>query len=782
MLLKQRISTSKFFVPVSLFLLAFSLILIKFFPFLIGKTLFFGDNYSLMVPGKLFSSQWILEGILPLWNPYIFAGISWIGDINQSLLYPTTLLFAVFNPAVALNVSIVAHLAIAYVSMYLLSRSFSIKPLYAFLAGCLWMFSTQILGSIHNLSTLQALVWLPLMLWSGILVAKYRWGWVVVGVLATVQFAAGYPQHSLYSILSAVLFSVIAEFSFGLHKKNDLHTSFKWFTRWIWAGLLTIGLSAIVWMPFIEAFFESTRMLQTVEQAQIGSLNPMMLIKLLVPTFFDNAVMGMKWGPAWSGQPNVAFYFGWFGLLVLVVNLFRWRKWDVIDKIFAAIVFLTLTFSLGSYLPGYELIQQIIPILQWGRYPSMVMIVTTVVLIVWIARSIETFRLSRKYLHLLLLASILICVSFGVLFLQAKYNQAQLWQTLNFVTANKLASSAFHTEAKDAIIVQSISISVVVSALFFFGCLLALKYKRRELLVLLIVFDVLVSTQWMFIFADKSIYSTKEELSESMPAFWNTLDTRQFRSLTRNGNAPYADFGGYWEALVVREPFSDSFIDSNELQNQHNLKALRDGLTPDWNMVVSQPMIHGYTALLPIDFANTWQHSAEPRINFIDELQTSNTALKDWSTKYYVVDTWYPSYGEVFPSNVVMTSERWTVFELPDTLPRFRYQNNEAVQFWQYSENPNEISFTAESNDGQQQIVVADRYDPNWQVMVNGQDVTLENYQGMRRFAIPEGQISVQMWYEPTAFYRGLMLSSVTLFSLIGYVVFQIIRSRRSSS
>ena len=742
-------------------------ILVKFAPFLVGKTLFFGDNYSLMVPGKLFSSQWILNGILPLWNPYIFAGINWIGDINQSLLYPTTVLFILFSPAVALNISIVTHLAIAYVSMYLLSRSFSIKPLHAFVVGCLWMFSTQILGSIHNLSTLQALVWLPLVMWAGIMLTKYRWGWILMGIVTTIQFAGGYPQHSLYSVFAAVIFSAIAEFYFGLHDRYTLKQFALWCGRWLLAGILTLALSAVFWMPFVEAFFQSTRMQQTLDQAQLGSLNPIMLAKMIAPAVFDNPIMGMKWGPAWSGQPNVAFYVGWFSLFILLLNLVRWRSWSAIERIFAVLITLTSVFSLGSFLPGYKYVQMLMPLLKWGRYPSMMMIITTVVMNLWIGILLEKVKLTKKWIKRLLILAAVLSVAAGMTLILATYSPDVMWKMLNAITADRLLQSKFHTLAKDMIILQSIMVSFMLSALFFCCAVLTVAYKKPRLLVFVIVVDVLISTQWMFIFADNSIYGTRSQLVDVISPFWQSLDTKQYRTLTRNNNAPFANFGGYWEALIVRAPFSDSFVNAQELESFDKLVALRNGLTPNWNMVASQPMIHGYTTLLPMDFDSIWQRSTEPRINFIDPIRISDSNLRLWSTKYYVVDEWYPDYGEQFPDVVLAADDRWKVYELSGAQPRIRFENSEAPSLTSFEENPNKIEFVTSNEHGQRELIIADRYDRNWHVSVNGNEVPLENWQGMRRFAIQEGPIAVKMWYHPVWFYRGLLVSGITLLGML---------------
>jgi len=137
-------------------LLVGAIIAVRFLPFFLGKTLFFGDNYSLLVPGRIFTASWLREGILPLWNPYLFAGISWVGDINQSIIYPTTLIFLIFKAAGALNLTILIHIFITFLGMFCLTKVWTKNTWTAIIAGVMWMFSTQVTGSINNLATLHS--------------------------------------------------------------------------------------------------------------------------------------------------------------------------------------------------------------------------------------------------------------------------------------------------------------------------------------------------------------------------------------------------------------------------------------------------------------------------------------------------------------------------------------------------------------------------------------------------------------------------------------------------
>jgi hypothetical protein len=290
--------------------IAAALIVLRFYPAVLeGKVMVFGDNYSLLVPGKIFTSYWLKQGIIPWWNPTIFAGIPWTQELSQSVFYPTTLLFMFLDPGYALNLSIAAHLLFTFFGMYLLVR-FWIKHDYAALIGAiLWTFSTQATGSSNNLVTIQAIAWFPWIAYCGLKLFESSKMILIFSLFALGQFLAGYPQHVVYAIFLAVILSIIRNW-----RNVALWT---WLYRWLITAVVTIGVSTIAWLPFLEVFLQSTRMIQTTQQAGTGSLNPLMLIKMVLPYFFDNPAAGIKWGPAWSGFPNSLFYVTWVGLIGL---------------------------------------------------------------------------------------------------------------------------------------------------------------------------------------------------------------------------------------------------------------------------------------------------------------------------------------------------------------------------------------------------------------------------------------------------------------------------------
>ena len=733
-----------------IYLIPCVVIFFRFLPFFLSnKTLVFGDNYSLMVPGKIFTANWIKQGMLPLWNPHLFSGIPWIADINQSVIYPSTLLFIFLSADKALVWTVILHLLLTYTGMFLLVKKITNKSYQAVLAGCLWMLSTQISGSINNLSTIQSLTWLPWVVLFGLSVHKRTKTKFFFALVICLQFMGGYPQHVIYSILTAVAFS--AFYSLRTHKWK------KWLIHWLITGLLTVLSSTFIWLPFVEMLLNSTRVLQSSSQAMAGSLHPAMLVKPFLMYFFDKSTAGYKWGPAWSGQPNVVFYIGWLGLILLTRVLFKKKEFKKNDLFFLIIMITTLIISFGIYLPGFALVQKIVPLLKFGRYPSMALIVSNFTIIIWFITLLERNKLKPKEYRILKIFGKLTVIFALLFYLLINTNFPLLWNTLDGLVGHRLSLGVFHNLARDSVIARHLIENLLVVSALFLLSLFFLYRNKKWMFTLVVIFDLLYCTQSMFFFAPSDVYEQNFNKTIVQDAYEGNNVDYQHRWLIRNSNMPYTDYGMYWEAMVVRSPFSDSFIDEKELQEYETLKRLQHGLTPDWNLTYRTSIVNGYTTLLPKNYADLWQVSKEARINFVDTINVSNPLLNQWSVKYYLVDKSFEIKEDLSNLRKIADKDSWTLYEL-NALPRFRFEDDLAVEFLDFKENPNMIELEFNS-DGNKQLVIADRFDKDWKAVVNSEEIEIENYQGMKRISIVNGKNTVRLVYKPKLFYIGIIIS-----------------------
>lgn len=759
--------------------IVFFAILLHFPPiFFQGKTLIFGDNFSLMVPGKIYTIEWLKQGILPFWNPHLFGGLPWIGDINQSILYPFTTLFLFLKPATAINWTIIIHLVLTFFGMYRLislwgKNNFDNKkniPDMAILGAIFWTFSTQMINALNNITFLQSVAWMPWVIYFGLLIQKKTINKFLFSFFVLLQFLGGYPQHVIFTISTTVVFSIFENIHF--FKTRNFIKIRKWLWSWVITAFLTVGLSAFVWLPFWESLLGSTRVIQSSTQAVSGSLHPLEVIKVFLPYFFDNAQQGVRWGPAWNGLPNVVLYIPWIIFLVLGNSLAKFKE-DKNIRFLALFSLVTFLLAFGENLPGYSFLQSVVPILKFSRGPSMILVITTFLISIWMALAFSRFK-KNKILNFLVV-SVLAGISLLLFIKQADFSF--LWNFLNDLSSGFLERSQFHTMERDKIILNGVLNNALINSMFFLvslGVFIFIKNRFKFfLLMILVVADLFYNTQSLTFYGLKETYPNQSVLvSETMKYF---LEKNQYRFLIRNYNSPYTEFGTYWEAMAVRKPFSDSFIDQKELESLSVLQKMAVGITPDWNMVAGVHSLNGYTTLLPKDTDEIWNTAEnypdkKVAINSLPEIKLNNPLLQTWSTKYYLVDTWFEVKEDLSNLKIIATQDNWQLYELPGALSRFRYEDDTAIDIsdsTNFSENPNSIFLQLDNSDNHSHLIVADRYDKNWKAWVNGNEITIENMSGMRKIPLKNGQNKIELKYVPHLFYWGLIISGITLFSTL---------------
>ena len=191
-----------------------------------------GDLAQFLYPTYAFAAEWWRRGILPLWNPYLFAGAPFVGDIQSGIFYPLNLLtFLVSSPLAFRDLEYLAvlHFFIAGAGMYAFLRFgrwrleigdrrsrngiSNLQPfdyaqdkspisILAALAGAIaFEFSDLFITHFGNLNLIAVVAWLPLiLLFYRRAVTDRRVGLAAIaGIILAVAFLAGHIQSFLLS-------------------------------------------------------------------------------------------------------------------------------------------------------------------------------------------------------------------------------------------------------------------------------------------------------------------------------------------------------------------------------------------------------------------------------------------------------------------------------------------------------------------------------------------------------------------------------------------------------
>lgn len=334
-----------------------------------------GDLVSFLFPTYRFAAATFANGALPLWNPHLYGGAPFIGDIQAGFLYPPNVILFLLRPQFeyqAMQWLSIAHLYWAGLGMYVLVRTLRLgeraimRPA-ALFAGLAFAFSDPLLIHFGNLNLIAVLSWLP---W--VLVAYHRaldqrslrWA-ALAGALFALANLAGHAQSSLYIGLALAVYTCFfwltgeAGWQRGTTRARVLIVATP-----LTALLVALLFSAPILLPAIELSSFTTRSEFTYQDTVGYSLSPAQMIGLITPGFFGR-------GPAlhWSLWQRVELpYAGVATLILAIAGLLlvdgeqRRRLWPWIGM-----ALFGLTVGLGIYaivhgwltvlLPGFDLLR-----------------------------------------------------------------------------------------------------------------------------------------------------------------------------------------------------------------------------------------------------------------------------------------------------------------------------------------------------------------------------------------------------------------------------------------
>ena len=749
------------------------ILLLRFGPLLLGKVFFFGDDFYLMVPGKIFTVEWMKKGIVPLWNPYVLGGISWIGDINQSIWYGSTLLFAFFPPALAVSLNQAFHVVIGFMGAFLLGRRWGLRQTSSTLLAVFWTMGMNVTGGLNNISILQSLVWIPWVMESILLLAERVRLVHIIRLSLSIAFFifAGYPQFLVYAGIGGIALAIWKfELWKGVQQKRLLH----FFSAGFVSSVVALLLTAIAILPFLETLRTSTRMIQSEKQSTMGSVQPIELFKIILPSVFDNFSEGMRWGPVQSADPNLILYVGWMSLILIMFRLVASPNKK--DVFFACSIGATLLFSMGSNLPGYDFIQKILPVFRYSRGPGSIFLLTTLFIGIWLGTIMQEGRLlTKRFIRRLFLLFFLMVILSLISLTAVQYFFTDVWNVIDQLLKGKLSASPFHTVVIDEVIGRIVLTQVFVSVICALLSCWLIAQKKIRWFVVVVLFDVWFATKMLYVYAPASVYDFQP--NEQLVS---TVQDAQTRVLTSNYNVPYADFGTYYTSIAARSPFTDSYVDRAELQTFSVAKRMQNTLTPDWGNIAKVRSLHGYVTLMPQSANSYWNRADDPAINNLSYVSIPDPRLKEWSVGYYLVDTWFPNVGTISATPVLLgdkaRGEDWALYKL-NALPRFRFEDGLAVPFSEFIEDPNRISFRTTVPSMKKQIIVADRWEPGWTVLVDGKKISLSaTGSGLRTFSISPGDHFIEMRYSPSAFWIGAILSLTSWVGVLLALIFSFFR------
>jgi hypothetical protein len=332
-------------------LILLALPLIYFFPAVQSKvTLSPGDGWTQIFGIRVLLGQLLRAGQLPLWNPFIFAGMPLLASIQPGTLYPPNWLAAILSAKTAVNVIVILTYHIALIGTYLFARRSGCTRIGALLAGIAFTFGGYMVAHLGHTNRIGAAAWLPwILLAIEELYQRARWRWVCLGALfIALQLFAGEPQMTLYTALIAgsyVLFSLV------VRERREQRGRF--FLAVIALALGGGLLSMIQLLPAREFLAYGDRANIDYDYFSQFSFPPRQLFSLFFPYYFGGAATFPYRVPYWGrwSITETLSYVGMATWLLAFAALFTKRPQRALVWFWALVAVIALVLAFGGHLP-----------------------------------------------------------------------------------------------------------------------------------------------------------------------------------------------------------------------------------------------------------------------------------------------------------------------------------------------------------------------------------------------------------------------------------------------
>jgi hypothetical protein len=349
-----------------------------------GEILTGGDVLAGAAIFEHYANEEIAAGNLPLWNPYMFAGMPFFESMTWSaFVYPTFWLKYGIESLTGSTMPrlffLVMHYLLAGLGMFFFLRSRGVGHGGSTAGGLAFMLTPHLVGlaTIGHGGKVLTAAYIPLILMAAfhVLEGKGRRWVAVLGMLGGLQFLARHVQVSYYTwlvVLVLFVYILVADRRAGKEwpvlgrRTGELVT----------AGVLAAALAAVILVPLLQYSGFSTRVAEGggmgYDQAVQWSFHPKEILTFLNPSLF-----GLANETYWGTMPfqQVSHYMGYVALCLAAIAVVRKRDRDVrfLVVLFAVGLFLSFGRHIG---PVYRLLYAVLPGFSRFRVPALFLLVS----------------------------------------------------------------------------------------------------------------------------------------------------------------------------------------------------------------------------------------------------------------------------------------------------------------------------------------------------------------------------------------------------------------------
>lgn len=741
------------------------------------------DTVMIYYPTAHFVYSTLGRGIIPLWNPYIFGGFPFAVDSLYWLSSPANVPFLFLPVALAFSYSAALRLFLAGIFMYVLVRKIGSGILGSLVGAIVFMFNGNTVTWLSFPFHLSSELWIPLIFLLLVkTLSQRKIGYAILtGGILGLHFLAGFLQMSLYLLLAMVAY-LLWVVAIEYRRSRSPGGAARQVSLFFVALLVGLLIGAVSILPLREYIDLSIRAVECGAGCPGRGYPLPYVFTFLVPNLFGNPADHNFWGP-WGNYTECVKYVGILPLvLAAIALLFRknQRERRIYCDFFFCLASLSILVAMGSSSPLYP----VLSLVPYFYTASPIRALSLLTFSVSVLSGLGADLLDRDMANALReklskVLKTLLCVSPYILILLALLAFARSLGPLCSVLSDRgIYQSLIDYEITNLLqfVVWTVS-GVGLLALF------ARKALRRKvfclLLVLLIAANLFVAGINYNTFADPAtVFPATESTSFLMAdqGLYRILPVGGFQTLIPNSPAVYgiSTVGGYNPLCTQRYSEYVSLIDGAVITSNGALAFT------------------SFTESRLVDLLNVKYEVAPP--NFPDPTITNLKLVYDGEVRIYENLAYLPRAFVVHELKVItdrsailkeLRSEafdptRYVILEenVPNEMQSGQAPSRESSPAEVASYSPDKVVVnTKMSTNGF--LVLADAYDSNWEVYVDGSPgrIHVADYV-FRAVYLDKGDHRVEFVYNPHAFKSLLYVSLLTILGVAVVTTLTIYRSR----
>ncbi len=338
-------------------------------------------------------------GHWPIWNPYLFGGMPYVGAMNGDIFYPTFVLRLLMPADIAVTWAFMIHVFLAGWLTYLFLRAAGMGFWGALVAGLAYMMGGPIASYVspgHD-GKLYVSALFPLALWlilRGMRDGK-RGAWPLLALVAGLGILSPHPQLMQYMLIGAGAYALYLAFWSGEAITTDRRLAVRRLGAALVAIALGLSMGAIQFLPVAQYVAFSPRAgggRGGYEFASSYSMPIEELFNTYLPQF--SGLLDNYWG-----RTGIHFHSEYLGAAVLFLAGCAFVATPAARRRtvwFWLIVALGATlWSLGGYTPFYQLVYLLVPGTKYFRAPAAMFFLTGFAVAVLAGEGVERLLAGR---------------------------------------------------------------------------------------------------------------------------------------------------------------------------------------------------------------------------------------------------------------------------------------------------------------------------------------------------------------------------------------------------